>query len=237
MDQEHQGYFEHSRNLAVSFLFILPLLVAYEVGMLVLRPQAASLAGNMIRWLLYEAFGHRAAAAFNLVVIAAVVASLITMRRTGVRIKAYPAVLAESLAYGLLLWQLMPLIIAYVVPLAQSAGVRSAGMADEIILSIGAGLYEEIVFRLGLMSLLYYIALKIFDKKWLAAAAAILVSSLLFSAAHYIGPTDASTAEFVRSFTYRVLGGMFFAALYIYRGLAVACYSHAFYDILVVAFR
>lgn len=251
MDQEHQGYFEHSRNLAVSFLFILPLLVAYEVGMLALRPQAASLAGNMIRWLLYEAFGHRAAAIFNLVVIAAVVASLITMRKTGVRIRAYPIVLAESFAYGLLLWQFMPLIIAYVVPLAQGAGIAPAGtgvppagmgvppagMADEIILSIGAGLYEEIVFRLGLMSLLYYIASKIFDKKWLAAATAILVSSLLFSAAHYIGPTDTSTAEFVRSFTYRVLGGIFFAALYIYRGLAVACYSHAFYDILVVAFR
>jgi hypothetical protein len=235
---EQQEYLTHSRSLAVSFVFILPLLVAYEAGMLILRPESASLAGNLIWWLLYEAFGQRAAVVFNLIVIAAVGASLVAMRKTGgVRISAYPLVLAEGFAYGLFLWRLMPLIIVYVVPLAQGTGPTAAGMADEIILSIGAGLYEEIVFRLGLMSLIYFLLVKMFDKRWLAAATAILVSSLVFSAAHYLGPTDMSTAEFVRSFVYRTLGGIFFAALYIYRGLAVACYSHAFYDILVVAFR
>jgi len=232
MDSEPQGYFDYSRSLAVSFLFILPLLLAYEVGMLVMRPQIVSWAGDMIRWLLYEAFGRQAALAFNLVVMLAIVVSLFATRKTGgVRFKTYPLVLAESFAYGLLLTQFLPLVMAYALPMAQGAGSAADGVAHEIVLSIGAGVYEEIVFRLGLMSAVYYLVRKLTDKNWVAVAAAILISSIIFAASHYLGGTESPT---IRSVTYRTVGGICFAAIYIYRGLAVACYSHAFYDILVV---
>ena len=234
MDSEPQGYFDYSRSLAASFLFILPLLLAYEVGMLILRPQVVSWAGEFVRWMLYEAFGGWAALAFNMVVILAIVASLFVMRKTGgVQLKMYPLVLAESFAYGLLLTQFLPLVIAYALPMAQSVGPASGGVAHEIVLSIGAGVYEEIVFRLGLMSAVYYLVRKLSDKNWVAVASAILISSILFAASHYVGGMESPT---IRSVTYRTVGGICFAAVYIYRGLAVACYSHAFYDILVVTF-
>jgi len=232
MDSEPQGYFNHSRSLAVSFLFILPLLLAYEVGMLIMRPPTVSLAGNFIRWLMYEAFGHRAALAFNLAAMLAIGASLFALRKTGgVRIKIFPGVVVESLAYGLLLTQFMPLVVAYALPMAQIAGGASATVANDIILSIGAGVYEEIVFRLGVMTAVYYVVLKLSDKKWAAVVGAIVISSVVFSASHYLGGTESPA---LKSFVFRAIGGMCFAAIYIYRGLAVACYSHAFYDILVV---
>ena len=237
-DPQAQGYFEYSRNLAVSLLFILPLLVAYEVGLLLVRPSTVSWAGNLVRWVLHSAFGPGAAMVFNLIVILVIAASLLVLRKTGgVRFKTYPAILVESFAYGFLLTQFIPLVIAYAVPLAQSFGGESGGVPTDVILSIGAGVYEEIVFRLGLMSALYFLVSKLSSKRWVAVAAAILISSLVFSASHYVGGVESFTSpDFIRSFTYRTIGGVCFAALYIYRGLAVACYSHAFYDILVVAF-
>jgi len=234
MDCESRGYFDHSRSLAVSFLFILPLLVAYEAGMVILRPRIVSWAGDLIRWLLYEAFGGRAAPAFNLLVMLAIVGSVFVMRKTGgVKFKMYPLVLGESFAYGLLLTQFIPLVMAYALPMAGSIGPAPGGVMHEIVLSIGAGVYEEIVFRLGVMSGVYYLVRKLADKNWVAVAAAIFISSILFAASHYLGGTESPT---IRSVTYRTVGGICFATIYIYRGLAVACYSHAFYDILVVTF-
>jgi len=236
-EQTERSYYEHSRRLAVSFIFILPLLAAYEVGLLVVRPQTVSLAGSIVRWLLHGAFGPNGALVFNLVVMIAIVAALISTHKTGgVRLKILPLVLAESLMYGFLITQLLPLINDYLLTLA--AGERAGGLADDIVLSIGAGVYEEIVFRLGLMSAVYFIVLRLSHRNWLAVILAVFVSSIVFAASHYVnGTTGLSGGELARSFRYRAIGGIVFAGLYIHRGLAVACYSHAFYDILVFTSR
>jgi len=228
-------YLEHSQGLAVSFLFILPLLVVYEMGILIVQPPATSWAGDLIRWLLHGAFGRWGALAFNLCAIIAIVGSLLSFRGDRApRFGLYPVVLVESLLYGLLLITVVPPLVQ-TLPLAQAAGPSAAGVIDDLVLSIGAGVYEEIVFRLVLMSAVYFLALKATGANWFAVVAAIFISSIAFSACHYIGRIDVSSMQFIRSFSFRALSGVFLAALYIYRGLAVACYAHAFYDILVVA--
>lgn len=234
MARTRKGYFEHSQSLAVSFVLILPLLAAYEVGMIVFRPPAASWAGDAIMWLLNGAFGRGGAIAFNMAVIVAITASLIAMHKMGgVEPATFPLVLGESLVYGALLTQVLPLFVMYALPLAQNGGGAPASVADRMVLSVGAGVYEEIVFRLGLMSAIYFLALKATERNWLAVVVAMAASSVLFAACHYLGGFDLASREFVRSFSYRTVSGAVFAALYIYRGLAVACYTHAFYDVLV----
>ena len=230
-------YLKHTRSLAVSFLFILPLLVAYEVGMFILQPPAASWAGDAIRWLLHGAFGRWGGLAFNLGVIIAIVASLLATRRSlGAQLDFFPAVLVESLAYGIVVMQVVPLVVHYALPLAQVAADGPGGVMDDVVLSLGAGIYEEIVFRLGLMSAVYFVVTRLTKEHWLAVAAAIMVSSVVFSGCHYLNGIVMPASEFIRSFGYRTLCGIFFAGLYIYRGLAVACYAHAFYDIMVTVF-
>jgi len=232
-------YHRHSRGLAVSFIYILPLLVIYEIGMIILRPPAASWAGDAIRWLLHGAFGGWGALAFNLAVIVAIVASLLATgrRRPGVNLDFYPAVMAESLAYGMVLMLALPLLLRVLLLMAQTTSRASGGVLDNLVLSIGAGVYEEIVFRLGLMSVIYLVALSLTRENWFATVAAIVLSSVLFSAAHYLDGASLPTGVFLRSFTYRLISGIIFAAIYINRGLAVVCYTHAFYDVLVVVMR
>jgi membrane protease YdiL (CAAX protease family) len=110
------------------------------------------------------------------------------------------------------------------------------GIITKVVLSLGAGIYEETVFRLIGMGGLYWLARKVMDiPSWMAAIAALLISSFVFSAIHYVGPLgDAFT---MGSFLFRFFAGILLAAIFYLRGFAVAVYTHAIYDIIVMVFR
>ena len=59
----------------------------------------------------------------------------------------------------------------------------------------------------------------------------ITLTSLLFSAAHNIGPAGEPLRWF--SFLFRFIAGVFFAILFVYRGYGIAVGTHALYDILI----
>jgi membrane protease YdiL (CAAX protease family) len=66
--------------------------------------------------------------------------------------------------------------------------------------------------------------------RW-SAVLAILATSLTFSLAHYMG---AETEKFLLfSFTFRTIAGLFFAALFVFRGFGITVGCHAAYDLLV----
>lgn len=109
----------------------------------------------------------------------------------------------------------------------------STGTWTGIILSVGAGVYEEIVFRLLLLTALYYLfatLLKI--NKPLSATASIMLGALIFTGTHYVGTLSDSFTY--TSFTFRLLAGIFLSAVFVFRGLGIAVYTHAIYDVLSV---
>ena len=61
--------------------------------------------------------------------------------------------------------------------------------------------------------------------------AAVVLSSLLFSIAHYIGPYGDKFLWF--TFVFRFLAGASFSLLFMYRGFGIAAGAHAGYDLLV----
>ena len=61
--------------------------------------------------------------------------------------------------------------------------------------------------------------------------AAVVLTSLLFSTAHYIGPSGEHLEW--NSFLFRFLAGVFFSILFVYHGFGIAAGAHAGYDILV----
>lgn len=63
---------------------------------------------------------------------------------------------------------------------------------------------------------------------------AVLVSSLVFAVAHYVG--HAGDTFYWFSFLFRFVAGVFFSILFIYRGFGIAAGTHAVYDILVGLF-
>jgi membrane protease YdiL (CAAX protease family) len=97
---------------------------------------------------------------------------------------------------------------------------------------LGAGLFEEIIFRVLLLNLFFLIFKPFLKSKVGVAVASVLVSSFLFSISHYIG-TMADQWEWY-SFMFRWVAGLLFAFLYFMRGFAITAYTHALYDIWVL---
>jgi membrane protease YdiL (CAAX protease family) len=120
--------------------------------------------------------------------------------------------------------------MAPVGPATQDGGQLPTSMM--LVLSIGAGLYEELVFRVVLVGGMFWALDKVMKRSWMAYVAAALIGAALFSAVHYIGSMgDAFT---VASFTFRFLFGLALNGIFLARGFGVAAWTHALYDVFVV---
>lgn len=110
------------------------------------------------------------------------------------------------------------------------AASRQLGLVDGIFVSAGAGLHEELVFRLvGIGAVARVWLGKDWRKPSLHLLAIVVVSSVLFSAVHHIVEPFVFTV-----FVFRVIAGLFFAALFLLRGFAVAAWTHFLYDVWVI---
>ena len=96
---------------------------------------------------------------------------------------------------------------------------------------VGAGIYEETLFRLLLLPAVYYCLNVIGIPSKAAMTLAMTTSALAFSCAHYVGPMAEPFVWF--SFIFRWVAGLFFASVYVLRGFGIAVGAHAAYDILV----
>lgn len=102
----------------------------------------------------------------------------------------------------------------------------------KIVTSCGAGFHEELVFRALLMGGLLWGGKAVFKSDVKRVVFAVVVSSVIFSAVHYIGSLG---DEFtMSSFVFRFLAGVYLAAVYKFRGFASAVYTHTIYDVLVM---
>jgi hypothetical protein len=102
------------------------------------------------------------------------------------------------------------------------------------VLSMGAGIYEEMVFRLVGLIVLHMLLIDILrmPKKW-GYLSMVLITSLVFAQYHYWGGEPFSW----RSFVFRTAAGVYFALLFLYRGFGVTAFTHSCYDILIVSMR
>ncbi len=123
--------------------------------------------------------------------------------------------------------------------ITKSLGVRFAtaevaiptGVLSQIITYVGAGIYEEVLFRLflitGLVALLKYC----FVPALAAMPLAVVGSALLFAGAHHFGEFGEPMDPY--RFLYRTTAGLYFALLFWWRGFGIAVGAHAVYDVLV----
>jgi hypothetical protein len=109
----------------------------------------------------------------------------------------------------------------------------SASRADlgSLIGFLGAGVYEEALFRLALVPLLFGALRLLQTPQVLASALAVTGSALLFSLAHHAGTPGETFTWF--AFVFRWMAGVFFAWVFVIRGFGVAVGTHTAYDILV----
>jgi hypothetical protein len=154
----------------------------------------------------------------------------------------------EGVVYAVL----MRLAGAYVVGRVFAGPMQGEGPIVGFIMSLGAGFYEELTFRVllfgvGAKLLVVLFAKQKVDLTGTGAAGRFsfrafgimllwsVVCALVFSAVHYVGPM----ADDFRgpSFVFRAVLGLVLTLIYVTRGFAAAVWTHAVYDIWVLVVR
>jgi membrane protease YdiL (CAAX protease family) len=139
----------------------------------------------------------------------------------------------ESFFFAVGLWAMSrglgPFLDHYGIKLA--AGIGPKDPVAQLITFVGAGIYEEVLFRLVLMGGLVAVLRVAQVPGLLAGLLAAVGSALAFAAAHHLGPYGEPMDGFV--FVFRALAGLYFAALFYFRGFGVAVGAHAGYDVIV----
>ncbi|MFL5612278.1 MAG: CPBP family intramembrane glutamic endopeptidase [Gemmatimonadaceae bacterium] len=239
------SYFDVSRSPRYSVMFALPLLLAYEgLAAALAGPRSSSQVRNGADVLLKEAFIAVAGRNGPLIFITAVIGIGIwfvarDMKRTGkgVRPLVFGAMLAESIAlaaiFGVVIGTVTVKLLGslHILAMATTADgpITRMGWSTRLMLSLGAGLYEELLFRVLLVSALAAGARWIFGLGVKGAGVfATIVGALIFSAFHYIGPYGDPFR--LTSFTFRAISGVAFSALYLLRGFGITAWTHSLYD-------
>jgi hypothetical protein len=234
-------YLRLSKTLTYSYLFVLPLLLLYELGIQFtggyfgVRIGADVLIKDLL--LLVGLSGT-----LPMTLLVALIGGMIyyyeRKHRIAIRPYYFGMMLAESLLYAVVVGSLVAMFVgqlfgAALLPKLQMPGTQS--LFQELVLSLGAGVYEELVFRLILVTGLYALfrLLPISTRAQYILAA--IIGAFIFSLVHYLGPLGDTFAT--SSFVFRFLMGLALNALFLLRGFGVAAMTHALYDVIVTLTR
>jgi len=243
-----RSYWAASRAPRYSLVFALPLFLLYEglAAALAGTPGAAGVRNAAdvalkTPFLLFS--GARGSLAFFATVIAIFiffVARDLTRTRDKLLPRTFALMFGESAVLALLLGIVVGTItqrllggLASLAAQSGAGGLESMGVGTRLMLALGAGLYEEILFRVLLVGgIAAGLAWLLGGRTWLTGAIAAVAGALIFSAFHYVG--EYGDRFTLASFTYRAIAGLAFSALYLTRGFGITAWTHALYDIYVM---
>ncbi|MCL5280822.1 MAG: CPBP family intramembrane metalloprotease [Planctomycetes bacterium] len=119
----------------------------------------------------------------------------------------------------------------------EAAHPKVHSLLANVVTGVGAGIYEELVFRLILICALMVLFQDVIGLSHQnAIALSVLMSAALFSAHHHIIWIDGRLARSApfnwTEFGFRTIAGIYFALLFAIRGFGITAGTHAFYDIL-----
>ena len=263
-----QRYFEATRQPAYSFWLVLPFAFVYLVGTVFHQaanePFQLNYADSIIKVIAREIWDSRGLdryfpSTLSALVLVAFFGCWQAYKKTSWRVEpgSLGLMLTECLLFAVCLQVLHLLIDAPRTPLprggaghASLALVQWAGAAPpgfsgnlwkDMVIACGAGVFEELVFRVFLVGLITLFLWRVggLDKKG-ALCVAVCLGAFVFTLAHYqplnqyMGPMRPAEVSFWRGFAFRYIAGVMLGFLCYLRSFGVAVGSHALYDILVV---
>lgn len=228
-------YLSASSSLTYAFLMSLPLLILYEVLISIHNPDPNA----MVRlstdiWIksLFSIFGLDTLKFTVFIVLSMGLYVYFKERENPVKIRArwMGYMILESAFWAIILAYLVLNTVGLIFAFAPDIAGLSTG--QKFALSLGAGLYEELVFRVLLVPLLIWVFGKLGFGSRGKFIAGVITAALLFSAVHYMGSMgDVFTLQ---SFTFRFLFGLALNILLITRGFGITAWTHSLYDVMVI---
>ena len=238
------SYWQTSRAPRYSLSFALPLLLFYQVLAVLLAHGTRSVrngADVILQSLFVAVAGSWGPLVFMVCLIGVGMWLVARDLRNGSRLRArvFCGMLAESLLLALLFGFLVGGVTSGVLGGLQILARPAGGDLDRwtrLMLSLGAGIYEELLFRVLLVGALAAGARALLGWRPVpAGAAATLLGAAIFSAFHYIGPYGDRVQLY--SFVFRMVAGLFFSALYLTRGFGITAWTHALYDVFLLVMQ
>lgn len=236
------AYVDRTKDAAINVLFLMPWVAIYLLCWFTVGPEVENQVAASFGRLL-AALGRTGRLLVALAAATGLMAFVVARHRAPRRTDApvFTGMMIEAIAYGLLL-ETVAWGLTRALPVGKWTGIglyhlpRGFAEVRTLGIALGAGLFEELVFRgilcLGLHHLL---RLALGAHRALAATIAVVVSATIFSAYHHWG-AGGEPWEAVR-FTFRLHAGIVLGAIFLTRGLGIAAMTHAFYDVLVLLDR
>ncbi len=215
--------------------FVFPLLIAFHVGAAVYGTRLLA-PRDLFRLLRF--FGGTWAYLPAVMIVAVLLVQHLFHRDPW---KPQPRVLAGMVVESVV-WTFPLIVLSHLSDrfMSQLAAPPAADAArttiESVVVSLGAGIYEEFVFRLMLVSLALLLFVDVFElKKDYVLPGAVIVSAVLFALYHFTGQ-QLSWAGFPwGSFVFLTGAGVYLGGVYAARGYAVAVGVHALYDVYALA--
>ena len=240
-----QSYWALSRSPRYSLTFAVPLLLLYEALALALNQGDTSGIRNGADVLLRSMAGALAGAwgpalLGGLIALILIGLALRDRRRAAaLRPRYFVLMLLESAVLAIVFGFVVGVVTAQLLnALPTLAIAQEVKMEWPVVLmvSLGAGVYEELVFRVLLVSGLLFVGRTLFGLGNVAATTfAVITGALVFSAFHYVGPYGDPFE--VPSFVFRTVAGLAFSGMYVTRGFGITAWTHALYDVFLLAAR
>jgi hypothetical protein len=238
---DEDGYWAQSRQPLASLVFIAPLLVIYEVGIILLGPMAMRNGAEVWLRMMLDQIGFGQYFLLPILTVGTLLAWHHTTHHPWRLARGvFSGMFVESVLLAICLWVLLQIqgtLCNFASGVTTEIPIRS-GFASSMFAAVrtgvgylGAGIYEELLFRLLLLPFVVWILQQLRASRPTALVLAIVLTSLLFSGAHYIGPSGEHLRWF--SFVFRFIAGAFFATLFVSRGFGIAVGTHAGYDIVI----
>ena len=247
------GYWAATRHPWACVIFVLPLLVFYEAGLYVLGPTPPEeLRTGADAWLrgILQQIGISPLYGAPVLLLGVLLVWSLWGRADRPRqyLGLWLGMVMESalFALGLLcLSQLLFPLLRMVGNLLETPTVRVVRLAagpsatpefawEQLVGFVGAGIYEEALFRLLLFTGAATLLRLVDMPRWLGLLLAACVSALAFAGAHNLGPQGEAFQLVI--FLFRTLAGLYFTWVYHVRGFGIAVGAHASYDVLVGLF-
>lgn len=244
------SYWELSKRPLHILVFLLPLIVLYELGLLlVLQGEDGTVLSNVAHVTLlqfFNALGIEALSGLYLGGVAIVVVLLVwhVMLRDPWKVngRALAGMAGESALLTLPLIAMGLLVTRSAISLMATAGadatpeqqIAELDLWSGLAISIGAGLYEELLFRMVLIAVLHTLLVDLGKLSYgMGASIAVVVSAAAFTWYH---PLYDASGEFSPSkLLFYFLAGLYFGGLFVFRGFGIVVGVHALYDIVMVS--
>lgn len=247
------SYWERTRRPLQSLGFLVPLLLVYEFGAWWLAPSdSGRLPPIFAERLMSDFFAVLGVSGYYLpgILVAVVLLVWHVVRRDPWKPepKLWGMMWVESLLLAVPLLVLMATIfrqpihgggetVAMLAAAPNSSALASIhSWREGVVFSIGAGIYEELLFRLIAISLLHLVLSDLMRLKepW-SSVAAVVLSAVMFSLYHFevMNPLAWGAQEWYR-FGFYMFAGCYFAGVFVMRGFGVVAGTHAMYDVIIV---